>query len=174
MGVSLWGGSPLCETGSLKEAVYQMVELRSTKHEVRATAGGRPTVGRKPANALRKCRPDETPPAAFSPRPARRRTETSYKAGSTRRVSQSSRSRSQSVAQVNDALVQGQFTLLSGEICMAFCGRSGGTGAAAAPASRACPKVRNGIAKATPGDAEVSRGHSTAPHIPLRTGRTER
>ena len=46
---------------------------------------------------------------------ARLRTETSYKAGSTRRVTDPSRSRSQSVVQVNGELVQGQFTFLSGE-----------------------------------------------------------
>ena len=47
---------------------------------------------------------------------ARLRTETSYKAGSTRRVSPTSRSRSQSVVQVNGELVQRKFTFLFGEI----------------------------------------------------------
>jgi hypothetical protein len=38
------------------------------------------------------------------------------------------RSRFQRTAAVNDELSQGQFTLLSGEICMAFRGRFGGAG----------------------------------------------
>ena len=151
MGVSLWGESPLCEFGSLRRPVYQMVRLRSRKHEAKATAEGRPTVGRKP-----------------EPRPARLRTETSYKAGAARRVSQSSRSRSHSVVQVNDELVQGQLTFLSGEVC------TDGMRVLVAPASRACPKTRNETAKAISGGAEVSRGHSTAPHTTLRPGRTER
>jgi hypothetical protein len=128
-----------------------MVHLRSTKHEVKATAEGRPTVGRKP-----------------EPRPARLRTETSYKAGSARRVSQSSRSRSQAVAQVNGELVQGQLTFLSGEIC------TDGRRAIVAPTSKACLKPGNVTAKAAARGAEVSRGHSTAPQTPLRPGRTER
>ena len=151
MGVSLWGASPLCEFGSLRRPVYQMVHLRSRKHEAKATAEGRPTVGRK-----------------LEPRPARLRTETSYKAGATRRVSQSSRSRSQSVAQVNDELVQGQLTFLSGEVC------TDGMRVIVAPTSRACPKVWNAAARAVAGGAEVSRGHSTVPQTLLSPGRTER
>ena len=46
---------------------------------------------------------------------ARLRTETSYKAGSVRRVSQPSQSRSQLTVQVNGELAQGKFTFLSGE-----------------------------------------------------------
>ena len=129
---------------------------------------GRPAVGRQPASALRKCQPDDSPLAALSPRPARLRTETSYKAGSVRRVSQSSRSRSQRTAQVNGELVQGQFTFLSGEVCIA------GPRVIVAPSCRTCPSSRNGIAKAFPSGAEISRGHSTACHIPLTAGRTER
>ena len=53
---------------------------------------------------------------------ARLRTETSYRAGSTRRVSPSSRSRDQSVVQVNDELVQRSITFLSGEIQLAYLG----------------------------------------------------
>jgi len=151
MGVSLWGVSPLCEFGSLRRRIYQMVYLRSSKHEAKATARGRPSVGRKP-----------------EPRPARLRTETSYEAGSTRRVSQSSQSCSHSVVQVNDELVQGQLTFLSGEVCI------DGMRVIVAPSIRACPKVRNVAAEAAAGGAEVSRGHSTVPHTPLRSGRTER
>ena len=46
---------------------------------------------------------------------ARLRTETSYKAGAVRRVSPTSRSRSQSTVQVNDELAQRRITFLSGE-----------------------------------------------------------
>ena len=117
-----------------------MVNLRLTKHEVKATARGRPSVGRK-----------------LEPRPARLRTETSYKAGATRRVTQASQSRSQTVAQVNGELVQGQFTFLSGEIC------TDGMRVIVAPASKACLKTGNAAAKVTAGGAEVSRGRSSDP-----------
>jgi hypothetical protein len=50
----------------------------------------------------------------------------------------------------------------------------GGTRAAVAPASRACPKAGNGATKVTPGGAGVSRGRSTDPRMPIETGRTER
>ncbi len=128
-----------------------MVNLRSTKHEVKATAEGRPTVERK-----------------LEPRPARLRTETSYKAGSGRRVSPTSRSRSQTPVQVNGELAQRKITLLSGEICR------GGMRAVAAPISKACLNNRNASAKAVAGAAEVSRGRITDPRNPIETGRTER
>ena len=92
---------------------------------------------------------------------ARLRTETSYKAGSVRRVSPTSRSRSQLTGQVKGELVQRQITFLSGETC-------------SAPRSKACLKARNGPAKAGPGDAGVSRGRSTEDRTPTITGRTER
>ena len=98
------------------------------------------------------------------PRPARLRTETSYKAGSDRRVSPTSRSRSQSTAQVNGELAQRKITSLSGEIC------TDGMRVIVAPASRACPKTRNETAKAVSGGAEVSRGHSS----PLSVGPLDR
>ncbi len=47
-------------------------------------------------------------------RAARLRTETFYKAGSVRRVSTTSRSRSQTTVQVKDELVQPQITFSSG------------------------------------------------------------
>ena len=142
-------------------SVYQMITSDRVSTRRGQLRFGRPAVGRQPADALRKCRPDLSPPTASSPRPARLRTETSYKAGSTRRVSQSSRSRSQRTVQVNDELAQGQFTFLSGEICTAPVGglvRPAGTGSC----------------KRTPCGAEVSRGHSTACHIPVTAGRAER
>ena len=122
---------------------------------------GRPAVGRKPANALRKCRPDLSPSTAFPPRPARLRTETLYKAGSTRRVSPTSRSRSHWVDQVNGELVQGQFTFLSGEVCTA-------------PAGGLVRPAGTGSCKRASCCAEVSRGHSTGCHHPVTPGRTER
>jgi hypothetical protein len=99
---------------------------------------------------------------------ARLRTETSYKAGVARRVSTTSRSRSQTTTQVNGELVQRQITLLSGEIC------TGGPRAVVAPGSKACLKAWNGSAQAGPGGAEVSRGRSTDPRRPIEPGRTER
>lgn len=91
---------------------------------------------------------------------ARLRTETSYKAGTTGRVSQSSRSRSQLVVQVKGELVQRKLMFLSGEICWV-------------PRSKACLKARNNAAKAILHPAEVSRGRSTELQQPIETGRAE-
>jgi len=99
---------------------------------------------------------------------ARLRTETSYKAGPVRRVSTTSRSRSQVADLVNDELVQRNITLLSGETCQAACEPS------FAPTSRACPKGWNAAKQFTAGEAGVSRGHSTNPRNPIEIGRTER
>ena len=63
---------------------------------------------------------------------ARLRTETSYKAGSARQVSTTSRGRSQKTDQVNGELVQRSITLLSGETCR------DGMRAVAAPISKVC------------------------------------
>jgi hypothetical protein len=38
MGVNLWGGSPLCDSGSLSRISIPNDLLRSSKHEARATA----------------------------------------------------------------------------------------------------------------------------------------
>ena len=99
---------------------------------------------------------------------ARLRTETSYKAGPGRRVSTTSRSRSQTLDLVNGELAQRNITLLSGETCR------DGMRVVAAPMSKACLKTRNGLAKANSGAAGVSRGRSTDPRKPIETGRTER
>jgi hypothetical protein len=99
---------------------------------------------------------------------ARLRTETSYEAGSVRRVSQSSRSRSQLTGQVKGELAQRQITFLSGETC------TGGMRAVVAPESKACLKPWNGSAKAGSGGAGVSRGRSTEDRTPTLTGRTKR
>jgi hypothetical protein len=92
---------------------------------------------------------------------ARLRTETCYKAGAARRVGTTPRSRSQTASQVKHELARRQITFLSGEICPA-------------PGSRACPKAWNPAVQAVVGEAEVSRGRSTDPAHPMRTGRTER
>lgn len=99
---------------------------------------------------------------------ARLRTETFYKAGGVGRVSQTSQSRSQLILLVKNELVQRKITFLSGEIC------TDGLRAVVAPGSRACLKAWNGPAKAVPGEAEVSRGHSTSGRTPTIAGRTER
>lgn len=99
---------------------------------------------------------------------ARLRTETSYKAGSVRRVGTTPRSRSQLTGQVKGELARRQITLLSGETCTVV--MRGGV----APASKACLKTRNGPAKVGSGGAGVSRGRSTEPRRPIETGRTKR
>lgn len=116
--------------------------------------------GEEACECVRKYRP-EIAVGRILTKAARLRTETSYKAGSGRRVSTTSRSRSQTPVQVNDELVQRQITLLSGETCIA-------------PRSKACLKARNGSAKSGPGGAGVSSGHSTVPQRPIETGRTKR
>jgi len=129
---------------------------------VRATGGGE-----EACECVRKYRPDNAAGHILI-KAARLRTETSYKAGSGRRVTTTSRSRSQTPVQVNDELVQRKITLLSGEICR------DGMRVVAAPTSKACLKTRNALTQASAGAAEVSRGHSTDPRRPIETGRTER
>ena len=99
---------------------------------------------------------------------ARLRTETSYKAGSVRRVSTTSRSRFQTTDLVNDELAQRNITLLSGETCKAARESS------FAPASKACLTGWNGLVQTNSGKAGVSRGRTTDPRSPIETGRTER
>lgn len=99
---------------------------------------------------------------------ARLRTETSYKAGSTRRVSTTSRSRSQLVDQVKGELVQRKFTFLSGEICI------GDMRVVVAPQSKACLKAWNRQTQVCLGGAGVSRGRSSELSLPMTTRRTER
>ena len=123
--------------------------------------------GEEACECVRKYRPDIAV-GRIPVKAARLRTETSYKAGSGRRVCTTSRSRSQTPAQVNGELAQRSITLLSGEICR------GGMRVVAAPTSKACLKTRNDSAKAKSGATGVSRGHSTDPRTPIETGRTER
>jgi len=123
--------------------------------------------GEEACECVRKYRPDSAV-GHILVKAARLRTETSYKAGSGRRVCTTSRSRSQTPVQVNGELAQRSITLLSGEICR------GGMRAVAAPTSKACLKTRNATVRTAAGAAEVSRGRSTDPRRPIETGRTER
>ena len=97
----------------------------------------------------------------------RLRTETSYKAGSIRQEGTTRQSRSQSVDQVKDELVQRQFMLLSGETCIVD------TRVNVAPASKARLKAWNGQTKVCLGGAGVSRGRSSDLPHPVTTRRTE-
>ena len=123
--------------------------------------------GEEACECVRKYRPDIAAGRILT-EAARLRTETSYKAGSTRRVSTTSQSRSQAVAQVNGELVQRNITFLSGETCQTARRPS------FAPASKACLKGGNATEQSAAGKAGVSRGRSTDPRSPIETGRTER
>ena len=123
--------------------------------------------GEEACGCMGKRRVCLSPPGCIHVKAARLRTETSYKAGSTRRVSPTSRSRSQSVVQVNGELVQRKITFLSGETCQAACEPS------FAPASKACLKGWNTAEQSARGEAGVSRGRTTDPRKPVETGRAE-
>ena len=123
---------PCTRLGVSRSSVYQMT---APIDKVRGEGNcGRVTDrGEEARECVRKCRPDCAAGRILT-EAARLRTETSYKAGSTRRVSTTSQSRSQSVAQVNDELVQRNITRLSGETCQAACEPP------LAPANKACLK----------------------------------
>ena len=101
-------------------------------------------------------------------KPARLRTETSYKAGKVGRVSPTSRSRSRLTVQVKGELVQRKLMFLSGETCI------GDLRVVVAPGSKACLKAWNKPAEADLGGAGVSSGRSTEGRTPTITGRTKR
>jgi hypothetical protein len=124
--------------------------------------------GEEACGCMGKRRVCVSPLGCIHVKAARLRTETPYKAGSTRRVSTTSRSRTQSVAQVNGELVQRKITFLSGETCQAACESP------IAPMSKASLKGWNVAEQSTAGEAGVSRGRSTDPRKPIETGRTER
>ena len=156
-----------CTRLDFRSSVYQMIHSRSEVLD-EGNCGRVTDRGEEACGDVRKrwvCLP---PPRHLLVKPARRRTETSYKAGSIRRARTTCRSRLQSSELVNDALVRGSITFLSGELCTTWPRPS------VAPASKACLKTWNGPAKASPGGAELSRGHSTGPRMPIETGRTER
>ena len=163
----MWGESPLYETGNCRRSVYQM--NRSERQVLDEGNCGRVTDrGKEACGCMGKRRVCLSPPGCIHVKAARLRTETPYKAGSTRRVSTTSRSRPQSVVQVNGELAQRNLTFLFGETCQTACVSS------LAPASKACLKGWNVAEQSTTGEAGVSRGRSTAPRSPIETGRTER
>ena len=170
MGVMLWGGipnfgiSPLYECGCLKEV---SIPNDNSDEQSKGNCGRVTNRGEEACECVRKCRPDFAVGRILF-KAARLRTETPYKAGSNRRVSTTSRSRSQKFVQVNGELVQRSITLLSGETCQAACELP------FAPASKACLKGWNVAEQSTTGKAGVSRGRSTDPRSPIGTGRTER
>lgn len=123
--------------------------------------------GEEACECVRKYRPD-CAAGHILVKAARLRTETSYKAGSGRRVCTTSRSRSQTPAQVNDELAQRSITLLSGETCQGACEPP------FAPVSKACLKGWNIAEQSVMGEAGVSRDRSTDPRYPIETGRIER
>jgi hypothetical protein len=161
MGISLWGSSPLCEIGISRRSVYQMTtsreQARGEGNCARATERGK-----EACECMGKRRVCRQPSVRHSllecilTKSARLRTETSYKAGLVRRVSQTSRSRILSIDLVKGELVQRKPMFLSGEIC-------------AAPGSKSSRrlKARNRPAQAGLGNAEVSRGRSTGLPSPM-------
>ena len=162
----LWT-SPLCEIGISRRSVYQMI----TSREQALGEGNCARVterGKEACECMGKGRVCRLPSERHSPlgciftKSARLRTETSYKAGPVRRVSQTSRSRSLSTDQVKDELVQRKFMFLSGETCITPRSKS----------SRRL-KARNIPAKAGVGEAGVSRGRSTDLRMPIETGRAK-
>ena len=112
--------------------------------------------GEEACECVRKCRPDCAVGRILT-QAARLRTETSSKAGSGRRVSTTSRSRSRTPVQVNGELVQRKITFLSGETCKMARESS------FAPESKACLKVWNASSQDEAGIAGVSGGHSSDP-----------
>ena len=161
MGIGLWGLSPLCEIGISRRSVYQMTTSREQARG-EGNCGRATDRGKEACEWLGKRRVCRQPSVRHSllecilTKSARLRTETSYKAGLVRRVSQTSRSRILSTDQVKGELVQRKPMFLSGEIC-------------AAPGSKSSRrlKARNRPVQAGLGNAEVSRGRSTGFPIPM-------
>jgi hypothetical protein len=157
---------PCTRLGVSRSTVYQMsTPIDKVRDE--GNCGRATDRGEEACECVRKCRPDFAA-GRILVKAARLRTETPYKAGSTRRVSTTSRSRTQSVAQVNGELAQRSITRLSGETCQTACEPP------VAPASKACLKGWNAAEQSVTGEAGVSRGRSTDPRKPIETGRAER
>jgi hypothetical protein len=166
MGISLWGSSPLCEIGISGRSVYQM---KTSREQARGegNCAGATQGGKEACECMGKRRVCRLPSVRHSllecilTESARLRTETSYKAGSVRRVSQTSRSRPLSIDQVKGELVQRKLMSLSGEICIASTSKHLRLKGWNRP-------VQTGL-----GIAEVSRGRSTELQQPVETGRAE-
>ena len=167
MGISLWCSSLLCEIGISRRPVYQMI---ASREQARGEGNcGRVTDrGKEACECMGKRRVCRLPSVRHSllgcilTKSARLRIETSYKAGSVRRVSQTSRSRSLSIDQVKGELVQRKLMSLSGEICIA-------------PGSKSSRrlKARNRPTQVGLGNAGVSSGRSTGLQQPVETGRAK-
>ena len=167
MGVIVVGcKSPVRVWESSRRSVYQMIAPIDKVLE-EGNCGRVTDRGEEACECVRKCRPDSAVGHTLF-KAARLRTETPYKAGSGRRVSTTSQSRSQTSAQVNGELVQRSITLLSGETCQAAREPS------FAPTSKACLKGWNIAEQSTVGEAGVSRGRSSDLSPPMTTRRTER
>jgi hypothetical protein len=157
----------MCEIGTSGRSVYQMKTSREQAlgegNCVRVTERGK-----EACECMGKRRVCRLPSVRLSPleciltKSARLRTETPYKAGSVRRVSQTSRSRTLSIDQVKGELVQWKLMSLSGEICVA-------------PGSKSSRRLKAGNrpAKAGLGNTEVSSGRSTTLPIPMEIGRAK-
>jgi hypothetical protein len=157
----------MCEIGTSGRPVYQMKTSREQAlgegNCVRVTERGK-----EACECMGKRRVCRLPSVRLSPleciltKSARLRTETPYKAGSVRRVSQTSRSRTLSIDQVKGELVQWKLMSLSGEICVA-------------PGSKSSRRLKAGnrAAQAELGSPEVSRGRSTTLPIPMEIGRAK-
>ena len=116
MGVIVVGcKSPVRDWESLRRSIYQMI-APIDKVLDEGNCGRATDRGEEACECVRKYRPDFAVGHILT-KAARLRTETSYKAGSGRRVSTTSRSRSQTPVQVNGELAQRKITLLSGEVC---------------------------------------------------------
>ena len=146
MGVNLWGGSPLCDSGNRRRSKcqFECSERESTRRR-QLRRGNEPWEGspsQDPRDYVQK--PHTRPFLA-------------------RRVCLPIRSRPRRErGRVNEEFARGQFTSISGEIRHPV------------PGSRACPKARAVNAKATRCFAEVSRGRSTVDRTPTIARRTER
>lgn len=174
MGISLWGSSPLCEIGISRRSVYQMKTSREQARGEGNCAGATQS-GKEACECMGKRRVCRLPSVRHSllecilTESARLRTETSYKAGPVRRVSQTSPSRPLSTGQVKGELVQRKLVFLSGETCI------DGMRAIAAPGSKSSRRLKawNRQAKASLGGAGVSSGRSTELRSPIETGRAK-
>ena len=160
---------PCTSLGVLRRSSYQMI-ASIDKVLDEGNCGRATDRGEEACECVRKYRPVFAV-GHILVKAARLRTETSYKAGSGRRVSTTSRSRSQTPVQVNDELAQRSITLLSGETCQAACKSPHYNKVRFAPTSKACLKGWNVAERSTTGEAGVSRGRSNRSSKSNRDGK---